>query len=152
MNFLIADVIQFVSGTMIAFWQGNAAKIKSKQFPEFGFWVIGYLPVKIKLYSLHLFRLVTCDHKRHLFRSDTAEFAVFIWKYTFMSFCAKLISEMKTKLMPSFLLYFVSLSSLKLTQSLCFIFFHFFDSVGYPYVALHRLKTIFEKLASTRDY
>ena len=36
MNFLIADVIQFVSGTMTTFSQGDAAKIKSKQFSEFG--------------------------------------------------------------------------------------------------------------------
>ena len=34
MNFLIADVIQFVS--MINFSKGCAAKIKSKQFSEFG--------------------------------------------------------------------------------------------------------------------
>ena len=36
MNFLIADDIQSVSGTMITFSQGGAAKIKSKQFSEFG--------------------------------------------------------------------------------------------------------------------
>ena len=36
MNFLIADVIQFVSGTVITFSQGGAAKIKSKQFSKFG--------------------------------------------------------------------------------------------------------------------
>ena len=36
MNFLIADVIWFVSGTMIAFSQWGAAKIKSKKFSEFG--------------------------------------------------------------------------------------------------------------------
>ena len=35
-NFLIADVIKFVPGTMITFSQGGAAKIKSKQFSEFG--------------------------------------------------------------------------------------------------------------------
>ena len=33
MNFLIADVI---SGTVITFSQGSAAKIKSKQLSEFG--------------------------------------------------------------------------------------------------------------------
>ena len=38
MNFLIADVILLVSGTIITFSQGDAAKIKSKQFSEFGFW------------------------------------------------------------------------------------------------------------------
>ena len=37
MNVLIADVIQFVSGTMTSFSQGGATKIKSKQFLEFGF-------------------------------------------------------------------------------------------------------------------
>ena len=36
MNFLTADVIWFVSGTAITFSQGGAAKIKSKQFSEFG--------------------------------------------------------------------------------------------------------------------
>ena len=36
MNFLIVDVIQFVSGTMITFSQGGAAKIKSKQLSEIG--------------------------------------------------------------------------------------------------------------------
>ena len=36
-NFLIADVIWFVSGTIITFSQGGAAKIRSKQFSEFGF-------------------------------------------------------------------------------------------------------------------
>ena len=36
MNFLIADVIYLVSCTMITFSQGGAAKIKSKQFSEFG--------------------------------------------------------------------------------------------------------------------
>ena len=35
MNFLIADVIQFVSGTMITFSQRGVTKIKSKQFSEF---------------------------------------------------------------------------------------------------------------------
>ena len=35
-NFLIADVIQFVSGTIITFSKGGAAKIKSEQFSEFG--------------------------------------------------------------------------------------------------------------------
>ena len=35
-QFLIADVIQFVSGTMITFSQRGAAKIKSNQFSEFG--------------------------------------------------------------------------------------------------------------------
>ena len=32
MNFLIGDVIQFVSGTIITFSQGDASRIKSKQF------------------------------------------------------------------------------------------------------------------------
>ena len=41
MNFLIADVIWFVSGTMITFSQGGAAKNKSKQFSEFGFRTTG---------------------------------------------------------------------------------------------------------------
>ena len=36
MNFPIADVIKFVSGIMITFSQGGEAKIKSKQFSEFG--------------------------------------------------------------------------------------------------------------------
>ena len=36
MNFLIADVIQFASGKRITFSQGDATKIKSKQFLEFG--------------------------------------------------------------------------------------------------------------------
>ena len=36
MNFLIADVIKFVPGTMITFSQGGAAKTRSKQFSEFG--------------------------------------------------------------------------------------------------------------------
>ena len=36
MNFLIAGVIWFVSGTMITFSQGDAAKIKSKQLSEIG--------------------------------------------------------------------------------------------------------------------
>ena len=36
MNILIADMIWFVSGTMITFSQGGAAKIESKQFSEFG--------------------------------------------------------------------------------------------------------------------
>ena len=35
MNFLIADVIKFASAIM-QFSQGDAAKIKSKQFSEFG--------------------------------------------------------------------------------------------------------------------
>ena len=35
-NFLIADVTYFVSGTMITFPQGGATKIKSEQFSEFG--------------------------------------------------------------------------------------------------------------------
>ena len=35
MSFLIADVIQFVSGIMMTFSQGGAAKIKSKLFSEF---------------------------------------------------------------------------------------------------------------------
>ena len=34
MNFLIADVIWFVSGTMVTFSQGGAAKVKSKQFSD----------------------------------------------------------------------------------------------------------------------
>ena len=34
MNFLIANVIYFVSSTMITFSQGGAAKLKSKQFSE----------------------------------------------------------------------------------------------------------------------
>ena len=33
---LVADVIWFLSATMITFSQGGAAKIKSKQFSEFG--------------------------------------------------------------------------------------------------------------------
>ena len=36
MNFLIADVILFVSGTMTTFSQGDGTKIKPKQFSEFG--------------------------------------------------------------------------------------------------------------------
>ena len=36
MNFLIADLIKFVSGIAIAFSQGDATKIKSGQFSEFG--------------------------------------------------------------------------------------------------------------------
>ena len=36
MNFLTEDVILFVSGTMIVFSQRDAARIKSKQFLEFG--------------------------------------------------------------------------------------------------------------------
>ena len=36
MNFLLVDVIQFVSGTMITFSQGGVAKIESKQFSDFG--------------------------------------------------------------------------------------------------------------------
>ena len=36
MNFLITDMIQFSSDTKIAFSQGGAAKIKTKQFSEFG--------------------------------------------------------------------------------------------------------------------
>ena len=36
MNFRIANVILFVSGTTITFSQGGAAKVKSKQFSEFG--------------------------------------------------------------------------------------------------------------------
>ena len=36
MNFLIADVTYFVSGTMITFSPGGATKIKFKQFSEFG--------------------------------------------------------------------------------------------------------------------
>ena len=36
MKFLIPDLIKFVFGTMVAFSQGGAAKIKSKQFSEFG--------------------------------------------------------------------------------------------------------------------
>ena len=40
MNFLIADMIWFVSGTIITFSQGGTAKIKSKQFSEFGSWTI----------------------------------------------------------------------------------------------------------------
>ena len=36
MNFLIVDVIKFVSGTMITFSQGVAAIVDSKQFSEFG--------------------------------------------------------------------------------------------------------------------
>ena len=35
MNFLIADVIQFVSGTMTTFSQADGTKIKSEQFSEF---------------------------------------------------------------------------------------------------------------------
>ena len=38
MNFLIPDVIYFVSGTMITFSKGDAAKMKSKQFSEFCCW------------------------------------------------------------------------------------------------------------------
>ena len=34
-NFLIADVTYFVSGTMITFSQGRAIKIKSEHFSEF---------------------------------------------------------------------------------------------------------------------
>ena len=34
-NFLTADVIQFVSGTMTTFSQGDGTKIKSKQFSVF---------------------------------------------------------------------------------------------------------------------
>ena len=37
MNFLIVYVIQFVFGIMITFSQGDATKIKSKQFSEFGY-------------------------------------------------------------------------------------------------------------------
>ena len=40
MNFLTADVIQFVSGTIITFSQGDATKTKSKKFSEFGSWTI----------------------------------------------------------------------------------------------------------------
>ena len=36
MNFMIADVTYFVSGTMITFSQRGATKIKSEQFSEFG--------------------------------------------------------------------------------------------------------------------
>ena len=36
MNFLTADVIQFVSSAMITFSQGGAATMKSKQVSEFG--------------------------------------------------------------------------------------------------------------------
>ena len=36
MNFLIADVRKFVSGTVITFSQGGAAKIKSEELLEFG--------------------------------------------------------------------------------------------------------------------
>ena len=36
MNFLIADVILFLSKANITFSQRDATKIKSKQFPEFG--------------------------------------------------------------------------------------------------------------------
>ena len=35
-NFLIADVIQFVSGTITTFSQGNGTKTQSKQLLEFG--------------------------------------------------------------------------------------------------------------------
>ena len=35
-NFLITNVIQFVSDTMIAFSQEDGTKIRSKQFSEFG--------------------------------------------------------------------------------------------------------------------
>ena len=36
MTFLIADVIYLVSGTIITFSQGDATKIKCKQFSIFG--------------------------------------------------------------------------------------------------------------------
>ena len=36
MSVLIEDLIQFVSGTMTTFSQGDGTKIKSKQFLEFG--------------------------------------------------------------------------------------------------------------------
>ena len=36
MNFMIGDVIELSSDTKIAFSQGGATKIKSKQFLEFG--------------------------------------------------------------------------------------------------------------------
>ena len=35
MNFLIADAIWFVSGTMTTFLSGDGTEIKSKQFSEF---------------------------------------------------------------------------------------------------------------------
>ena len=38
MNFLIADVISFVFGTIKTFSQENATKIKFKQFSEHGSW------------------------------------------------------------------------------------------------------------------
>ena len=47
-NCLIADVISFVSGTMITFSQEGAAKIKSKQFSEFGSRTIPVVPVKLQ--------------------------------------------------------------------------------------------------------
>ena len=36
MSFLIEDLIQFVSGTITNFSQGEGTKIKSKQFSKFG--------------------------------------------------------------------------------------------------------------------
>ena len=36
MNFLIAEVIKFVSGTMITFSQRGAVKMECKQFSVFG--------------------------------------------------------------------------------------------------------------------
>ena len=36
MSFLIEDLIQFVSGTMTPFLQGDGTKIRSNQFSEFG--------------------------------------------------------------------------------------------------------------------
>ena len=36
LNSVIAAVIQFVSGTMITFSQGDATKIKTKRFSDFG--------------------------------------------------------------------------------------------------------------------
>ena len=35
-SFLTEDLIQFVSGTMTTFSQGDGTKINSKQFSEFG--------------------------------------------------------------------------------------------------------------------
>ena len=36
MSFLIEDLVQFVSGTITNFSQGDGTKTKSKQFSEFG--------------------------------------------------------------------------------------------------------------------
>ena len=46
MNYLIADVIQFVSGTMTSFSRGDATKIKSMNFAEFGSQTTIYLKVR----------------------------------------------------------------------------------------------------------